>query len=164
MKRFETIRHIACAALAAASWAAVASDAVQPTALPTPVGPLKLTKTYIDAGTMSGAALPSSTFVTVGTPVEVTCGVTDGCTVSASLEAQIRQVGANSASLCFYVDGASVTCPSNDRMSATTGFKVMSHLSTAKIPTGTHTLEMRAYSELPNQLYRYQAEYRIFNK
>jgi hypothetical protein len=66
--------------------------------------------------------------------------------------------------LCFYVDGASVTCPSNDRLSATSGFKVMSHQSSTKLTLGKHKLEMRAYSELPNQLYRYQAEYRIFNK
>lgn len=143
------------------SLSAIAANGV----LPTPVGPLKLTKTFIDAGTMSGASLPGGFYTTVGTPVEVTCAVVGGCTVSASLEAQVAQVGVNTVTLCFYVDGVQVTCPSNDRLSATTGFKVMSHQSSTRItPDAKHKLEMRAYSEQPNQLYRYQAEYRVFNK
>jgi hypothetical protein len=145
--------------------AGAAAVALSLSAVAAPVGPLKLTKTFIDAGTMNGASLPGGFYTTVGTPVEVTCGVTEGCTVSASLEAQVAQVGPNTVVLCFYVDGVSVTCPSNDRLSATTGFKVMSHQSSTRITSGTkHKLEMRAYSEQPNQLYRYQAEYRIFNR
>lgn len=136
-----------------------------PGALAAPVGPLKLTKTFIDAGTMSGASLPGSVYTTVGTPVEVTCAVADGCTVSASLETQVAQVGANTVSLCFFVDGTLVTCPANDRLSSTVGFKVMSHQSSTRItPNVKHKLEMRAFSEQPNSLYRYQAEYRVFNK
>jgi hypothetical protein len=160
-----THRSIIPSALAGAAIALSLSAIAAPGVLPTPVGPLKLTKTFIDAGTMSGASLPGSVYTTVGTPVEVTCAVATGCTVSASLEAQVGQVGANTVSLCFFVDGTLVTCPSNDRLSSTVGFKVMSHQSSTRItPDVKHKLEMRAYSEQPNQLYRYQAEYRIFNK
>lgn len=160
-----THRSLIQSAFAGVAVALSLSAIAAPGALPTPVGPLKLTKTFIDAGTMGGASLPAGFYTLVGTPVEVTCAVTDGCTVSASLEAQVAQVGANTVALCFYLDGVQVSCPTNDRLSATTGFKVMSHQSSTRIsPIIKHKLEMRAYSEQPNQLYRYQAEYRVFNK
>ncbi|HEX5686989.1 MAG TPA: hypothetical protein VFY73_23500 [Ideonella sp.] len=145
-------------------WAAAAVAVLSASAQAATAGPLKLTKTFIDSGTMSGALLPASVFQVVGDQVTITCGITAGCTVSASLEAQIKQVGANSPALCFYVDDAMVSCPANDRLTATSGFKVMSHQSSTKVTMGEHKLSMRAYSELSTQLYRYQAEYRLFNK
>lgn len=127
--------------------------------------PMKLQKTYVDAGTMGGQGLPSGTYQPVGSKVTFTCTNAAGCMVLATLELQIKQAGVNAPALCFYVDGASVTCPTNDQLSATTGFKVMVHHSSTLLPlrdTPAYTLEMRVYSEVPTQMYRYQAEYRVF--
>lgn len=127
-------------------------------------GPLKLQKTYIDSGNLSNTPLPAFTFQTVGTPVTVNCAVAAGCTVSATLEVQIRMVGVNAPAVCFVVDGGIVSCPYSDSVTEATGFKVMNHNSTFLVPLGNHTLGMQAYTEVATGIYRYQAEYRQFNK
>jgi hypothetical protein len=141
---------------------AAANGGVKVSESPLATGPLKLQKTYIDSGTGSGAALPAFAFTPVGGPVTVNCGLSGGCNVSATLEVQISQVGTNSPALCFYVDDAAVNCPTADRLSATTGFKILSHTTSTLLSMGKHKLEMRAYSELAAQFYRYHAEYRLF--
>lgn len=128
------------------------------------LAPLKALKTYVDSGTAAGAALPAFTYLAVGTPLEYLCSAAAGCPVVATLELQIKQVGVNAPALCLFVDDAAASCPTNDQLSATTGFKVMSHHAYTVLPLSDvpHKLEMRAYSQLTTQIYRYQAEYQVF--
>ena len=126
------------------------------------VGPLKLSKTYIDSGNASGAALAAGAFTPVGGPVTVTCGLSAGCNLSATMEVQIAQINGSSPAICFYVDGSSVNCPFADRLTATSGFKVVSHTTSTLLSLGTHTLEQRVFTDLANTYYRYHSEYRLF--
>ncbi len=159
----------ALTAMIGATWTAGAAtgDAVTPPAgkarAPLSVtAPLKLQKTWIDSGTAGGRVLAPFVNTPVGTPLTVTCTVAAGCTVGATLELQISQVGVNSPALCFYVDDALVSCPYADRLSATSGFKLLSHQGVAPVGVGDHKLEMRAYTEVTANAYHYQAEYRLY--
>lgn len=160
---------VALAILTSAGWAACAAtgDAVAPredkrAAPPSVTAPLKLQKTWIDSGTAGGQVLAAFANTPVGTPLTITCSVAAGCTVGATLELQIAQVGVNSPALCFYVDDALVSCPYADRLSATGGFKILVHHSVAPVGMGDHKLEMRAYTEVTVNAYHYQAEYRLY--
>lgn len=159
---------VACLAmttgLQAASGPEAGESAAATNAPQVKLAPLKLLKTFIDSGTLAGAGLPAFTYQVVGNALEYTCAVDAGCPVAATLELQIKQVGANAPALCLYVDDVSVSCPTNDQLSATSGFKVMSHHASTLLPVSAtpHKLEMRVYSQVATQLYRYQAEYRVF--
>lgn len=163
------VRAVAVVVLAGAAMAAGAAtgDAVAPRAGKAAANlgvtaPLKLQKTWIDNGTAGGQVLAAFANTPVGTPLTVECTVTTGCTVGATLQLQIAQVGVNSPGLCFYVDDALIDCPYSDRLSATSGFKILVHHSVAPVSMGIHKLEMRAYSEVTVNAYRYQAEYRLY--
>ncbi len=159
-----TVALLGAARAATEPEAAVPAPADRAVAPQAKLAPLKALKTYVDSGTAAGAALPAFTYLPVGTPLEYLCSAAAGCPVVATLELQIKQVGVNAPALCLYVDDAPVSCPTNDQLSATTGFKVMSHHAFTVLPLADlpHKLEMRAYSQLTTQIYRYQAEYQVF--
>ncbi|MFO1338617.1 MAG: hypothetical protein U1F53_10320 [Burkholderiaceae bacterium] len=150
-------------AAAAATGDAVAPRAAETAAPLSVTAPLKLQKTWIDNGTAGGLVLAAFSNTPVGTPLIVKCTAAAGCTVGATLELQISQVGVNSPALCFYVDDALIGCPYSDRLSATNGFKLLVHHDMAAVGVGDHKLEMRAYTEVTANAYHYQAEYRLFN-
>lgn len=124
--------------------------------------PLKLQKTVIDSGTAAGLPLPAGTYTPVGTVLKLNCAVAAGCVIAATLELQITQVGNNAPALCFFLDGQKVTCPYVDKLSASTGFRLLNHHSSAAVPFGEHLVEMRVYTEALAAASYYQAEYRLF--
>lgn len=155
-------------AMTTALQAATAPEAAEPagtiSAPQVKLAPLRLLKTFIDSGTQAGASLPAFTYQPVGNALDYLCAVETGCPIAATLELQIKQVGTNAPALCLFVDGVSVSCPTNDQLSATSGFKVMNHHAWTLLPLSNvpHKLEMRVYSQIATQTYRYQAEYRVF--
>lgn len=124
--------------------------------------PLKLQKTLIDSGLAGGLQLPPAVYTPVGSVVKLNCTVSTGCVIAATLELQITQVGNNAPALCFFLDGAKVTCPYDDKLSATTGYKLLNHHSMAPVAFGEHQAEMRVYTEVQAAASYYQAEYRLF--
>ncbi|HEV8691583.1 MAG TPA: hypothetical protein VGQ91_14880 [Ideonella sp.] len=121
----------------------------------------KLQKTYFDTDSTSTPLSVGSN--DIGTVLTVNCANTAGCTIAGNMNAQLAAAATeNAAAICLVVDGSSVSCPFNAIIRPGSGFQVMNYQTFTSVALGNHTVQMRVFTSVATNLFRWNKEFKLY--
>ena len=121
----------------------------------------KLLKTYFDTDSTSTPLAVGNN--DIGTVLNVNCGNAGGCTIAGNMNAQLAAAATeNAAAICLLVDGTSVSCPFNAIIRPGSGFQVMNYQTFTSVSPGNHTVQMRVFTSVATNLFRWNKEFKLY--